>query len=94
MGSDLTKYDLRTAGRLPADPHGPIQFYRCSDVDPLLAAKSAEVERLRAALEDAIQTWTFSDGQFHTHSWHDREDWFARHPVALEIRRRQGVDHA
>lgn len=47
----------------------------------------SESERLREALRDAIQTWSFTDGQQHTHSWHDREDWFARHPVALDLRR-------
>lgn len=35
----------------------------------------------RAALTDALRTWSFDDAQRHTHSWHDREDWIERHPT-------------
>lgn len=43
---------------------------------------------LLAALTDAIRTWRFNDYQHPTHSWHDREDWFERHEIAREIRKK------
>ena len=35
----------------------------------------------RAALTDALRTWSFDDAQRPTHSWHAREDWIERHPT-------------
>lgn len=48
--------------------------------DLLLEAASALEER-EAALVDALRSWSFGNGQQHTHSWHDRADWIERHKV-------------
>lgn len=49
-------------------------------------ATEIAIECFRDALIDALRTWRFDDGQFHAHSWHDREDWVARHPIVKQLR--------
>lgn len=39
-----------------------------------IAAKDAEIERLKAACEMVLKRWTFDNDQQHTHNWHDRTD--------------------
>lgn len=51
----------------------------CDDRDAARALLAVE----RAALTDALRTWSFDDAQRHTHSWHDREDWYERHATVL-----------
>ena len=67
---------------------------RSAEREPALARAyleaSERIGRMEKALIDAIRTWTFNDHQHHTHSWHDREDWFERHEVAREIRKALG----
>lgn len=54
-------------------------------------AARAEAERMRALLKEMLanveRSWTFDDGQRHTHSWHDlqdfRERWHKRIDAAL-----------
>lgn len=45
---------------------------------------------LRAAIRDADRSWSFSDGQAHTHSWHDKQDWRARHAASLSPAPQEG----
>jgi hypothetical protein len=43
----------------------------------------AENEKMRKALSDARASWSFSDGQAHTHTWHDKAGWIERNKEAL-----------
>ena len=47
-----------------------------------LASENAE---LRAAIQDAYRRWSFSSTQQHTHTWHDRADWIAAHPIIHDL---------
>lgn len=47
----------------------------------------SRLARAKAALADAESSWSFDDGQMHTHSWHDREDWRERNAEALRSAR-------
>lgn len=52
-------------------------------------ATALEAARREAATEILAElrgAWSFTDGQRHTHSWHDREDFIER------MRKRYGVD--
>lgn len=49
-----------------------------------LAQRAVMLREANAAIADALLVWSFSDGQQHTHSWHDREDWKERHWPAIE----------
>lgn len=42
--------------------------------------------KIEEALRDAVRGWSFNDAQQPTHTWHDREDWYARHEVARALR--------
>ena len=62
-------------------------FARCDDARREIDNLRAENAAMRKALRDALRAWSFNDYQFHTHSWHTREDWIGRHPVVLEMAR-------
>lgn len=43
----------------------------------------ASLAAAHAALKDAMDSWSFDEGQRHTHTWHTREDWYERHETVL-----------
>ena len=50
-----------------------------AEIATLRTALAAQQEALR----DANASWSFSDGQAHTHTWHDKADWMERNRGAL-----------
>lgn len=73
-----------------AEVHRETEARAAADAELIASAPTLhrENELLRAALADALRTWTFSEGQQHTHTWHDREDWRERHRAAIEAAER------
>ena len=49
-------------------------------------AKAAErdLAEANAAIRDALDSWTFDERQWHTHSWHDLENWKEKHSAAIK----------
>ena len=82
---------LAEVDRLRAELERSDNYTSFLKLEAALAARDAELARLREAVEMVRKRWTFSNDQQHTHNWHDMADCFeAIHKALLPPTPKEG----